>query len=181
MKIIFLDIDGVLNGYSRFTGLCYKVFSKLHLLKFVKRHYDLFGVRTHKVKLLSKIVKKIGAKVVISSSWRGGWFQPYDKKEGRQKELHDKLEKYNITVIGITPRLSSGERGLEIKQWLEEYNDIVDSFVILDDEKFDIEQYYQKELVLTSRDGNITGAWYENTGLKRKHIKQAVNILNKIS
>lgn len=179
MKIIFLDIDGVLNGYSRFTGFCYKIFSKLHLLKFVKRYYDLFGIRTHKVKILSKIVKKTGAKVVISSSWCGGWFQPYEKKSDRQKELQDKLEKYNIKVVGITPRLSSGERGLEIKQWLEEYNDIVDSFVILDDEKFDIEQYYQKELVLTSTDGNITGAWYENTGLKRKHIKKIINILNK--
>ena len=91
MKIIFLDIDGVLNGYSRFTGLCYKVFSKLHLLKFVKRHYDLFGVRTHKVKLLSKIVKKTGAKVVISSSWRGGGLKPYFDIEGMQKELLDKL------------------------------------------------------------------------------------------
>ena len=179
MKIIFLDIDGVLNGYNRFTGFCYKVFSKLHLLKFVKRHYDLFGIRTHKVKILSKIVKKTGAKVVISSSWRNGWFQPYEKKDERQKELQDKLEKFNITVIGITPCLKSGERGLEIKQWLEKYNDIVDSFVILDDEKFDIEKYYQKELVLTSKTGYIKGAWYENTGLKRKHIKEVINILNK--
>ena len=178
MKIIFLDIDGVLNGYSKWTGYCYKVFSKLHLLKFIKRHYDLFGVRTHKVKLLSKIVKKTGAKVVLSSSWRYGWYESYDKKTDREKELEDKLMKYNITVIGITPKDYSGNRGLEIQEYMEYCGYTIDKFVILDDEKFDILSLYPDNLILTSRDGNIRGAWYENTGLKRKHVNKAVKLLN---
>ena len=98
IKYLFLDIDGVLNGYSRFTGICYKIFSKLHLLKFVKKHYDLFGVRTNKVKILSKIVKKTGAKVVISSSWRGGWFKPYFEKEGM---IHTNDEELNSFLFSL--------------------------------------------------------------------------------
>ena len=178
MKIIFLDIDGVLNGYGKFTGFCCKVFSKLHLLKFVKRYHDLFGVSTHKVKLLSEIVKKTGAKVVISSSWRGGWYTPYEEKSDRQKELHDKLSKYNITVIGITPRDYSGSRGIEIQEYMEYCGYTIDKFVILDDEKFDIVSLFPDNLVLTSYGGEIRGAWYENTGLKRKHVNLAVKILN---
>ena len=178
MKIIFLDIDGVLNGYGKFTGFCYKVFSKLHLLKFVKRHYDLFGIRTHKVKLLSKIVRKTGAMVVLSSSWRNGWYRSYAEKSDRHKELEDKLTKYNITVIGITPKDYSGNRGLEIQEYIDTCGYKIDNFVILDDEKFDIVSLFPDNLVLTSYGGDITGAWYENTGLKKKHVDLAVKILN---
>lgn len=181
MKVIFLDIDGVLNGYNRFTNIAYWWFKRLHLLKFVHKHYDIFGVRTHKVRLLAKIIKKTGAKVVISSSWRFGWYEPYEKKRGRQKELHDKLHKYNIEVIGITGRVAHGEhtshRESEIRKWLSEHPE-VKRFIVIDDEQYDLQGFIGKELIKTSATDNITGAWYENTGLKRKHVKQAIKILN---
>jgi hypothetical protein len=174
-----------LNGYSKFTGIFYWCFRKLRLLKFVHKHYDLFGVRTHKVRLLAKIVRKTGAKVVISSSWRGGWYKPYEEKTGRQKELHDKLHKFNIEVISITGRIEKdgnySHRESEIRRWLEVFGP-VESFVVLDDESFDLQGFVGKELVQTSMvaDGDIIkGAWYENTGLKRKHVKRAIALLNK--
>jgi hypothetical protein len=180
-KIIFLDIDGVLNGYNSFTGVCYKVFSKLGLLRFVKQHYDLFGVHTNKVKLLSKIVKATNAKIVLSSTWRNSWYKPYYKKTIREKELVNKLYKHGIEVIGITPTNKDNRRELEILSYLSEHEDEIDSFVILDDEKFGIKDLFNDRFVCTSRDGKITGAWHENTGLKRKHIKQAIKILNEQS
>lgn len=181
MKIIFLDVDGVLNGYSKFTGKLYWCFTKLKLMKFVNKYYDLFGVRTHKVRLLSKIVKKTDAKVVISSSWRYGWSTPYNEKCKRQKSLHDKLDRFNIEVIGVTPRDRDGIRAHEIKSWVMQYKSMIDSFVILDDEISDLKPFIGKELVQTSdvKLGEMKkGAWYEGTGLKRKHVKQAIEILN---
>jgi hypothetical protein len=185
MKVLFLDVDGVLNGYSKFTGLLYWCFVRLKMMKFVNKHYDIFGVRTHKVRLLSKIIKRTGAKVVISSSWRGGWYQPYEEKKNRQKSLHDKLTKFNIEVIGITPRVSKGDhyshRESEIKQWITECGETINSFVILDDESYDLQSFVGKELIKTSevKEGEmIRGSWYENTGLKRKHVNQAIKILN---
>lgn len=183
MKIIFLDVDGVLNGYSKFTGFLYGWFIKLRLMKYVNKYYDLFGVRTTMTRRLAKIVRKTDAKIVISSSWRGSWYDSYEDKGRRARALEDQLRRFKIydSVIGITPRSSKGYRETEIRQWLFERDD-VDAFVVLDDETSDLQGFLGKELIKTSEieEGEIIrGAWYENTGLKRKHVKQAIKILNK--
>ena len=180
MKVIFLDVDGVLNGYNYFTKIKFNILDFLHLRKWHLKHFDLFGVHTIRVWRLSKIVRRTGAKVVISSTWRHGWFRPYESKGRRDKELEDKLRRFKIPVIGITPRINSGKRGLEIQMWLAEHSN-VESFVILDDESFDIEDLYKDQLVKT-RARNIDmikGAWKENTGIKPRHVRQAIRILNK--
>ena len=56
MKIIFLDVDGVLNCKS----------SK-------SRCGGFLGIDDSKVKLLKEIIDITGAKIVLSSSWRYGW------------------------------------------------------------------------------------------------------------
>lgn len=186
IKVIFLDIDGVLNGYSWWTRFVYPIIRKLHLLKKVNKYYDLFGVRTYRVFLLSIIVKITGAKIVLSSSWRHGWNTPYEKCGDRMKELKDKLKKFKLEVIDITPSIStkrtSSDRGVEIKWWLDHALSkgyIVESFVILDDEKFDLTEFEGKGLIITSRNGEVKGHWSENTRLKPKHVFQAIRILNK--
>lgn len=182
MKVLFLDVDGVLNGYSRVTGAVYFIAMKLGLLKLIMNHHDIFGVHTRKVKLLSKIVKATGCKIVLSSSWRFGWCVPYEQKDGHQKELVDKLNKYGIIIMDRTPIIefngSYSHRETEIRDWLSRHDNI-ESFVILDDEQFDLQGFIGKELVRTSNSDYIKGNWYENTGLKRKHVKQAIKILNK--
>lgn len=187
VKIIFLDIDGVLNGYSWSTRFTYPIIKKLHLLKTVNKHYDLFGVRTFRVFLLSRIVKKTGAKIVLSSSWRGGWNTPYEECGPRMKELKDKLKMFNLEVIDITPKIrterTSSDRGVEIQYWLDHAKDKgyeVQSFVILDDEKFDLTEFEGKGLIITSRNGEVKGHWSENTRLKPRHVRQAIKILNKL-
>ncbi len=114
MKVIFLDVDGVLNSDEYFDKI---------------RNLDIQGIEREvdieKIKLLKKAIDKTGAKVVLSSSWR------YTKYAQYLKEL---LSNYDI-YVDSTPFIEN-ERGLEIKKWLSDNQDAED-FVILDDEIFD--------------------------------------------
>lgn len=114
MKIIFLDIDGVLNSDEYFDKI-----SNLDI-QGIEQEIDI-----EKVKLLKEAINETGAKVVLSSSWR------YTRKGQQLKEL---LSNYEI-YVDSTPFIQN-ERGLEIKQWLSE-NQCIEDFVILDDELFD--------------------------------------------
>ena len=114
MKVIFLDIDGVLNSDEYFDKI-----SNLDI-QGIEQEIDI-----EKVKLLREAINETGAKVVLSSSWR------YTRKGQQLKEL---LSNYEI-YVDSTPFIQN-ERGLEIKQWLSE-NQCIEDFVILDDELFD--------------------------------------------
>lgn len=185
-NIIFLDIDGVLNGYNRWNLLGWKLvfLTKNARLKFLyAKLTNPFGVHKSKVRRLAKIVRATNAKVVMSSSWRFGWWNtPYEKQFEDQKKLTDLLNKYNIEVIDITPRSSDGRRDKEIKEWLKKNEDIVQRFVILDDERYDLECFVDTHLVQTSSVGKgemIMGYDREDTGLKNKHVKKAIEILRR--
>lgn len=181
MKIIFLDIDGVLNGYNKWTDIFGRLFSKIGLLEFFLKKYDINGLHERKIRVLSKIVKKTGAKIVLSSSTRHSFFNSFDKKSERNRILYKKSIQYNFDIIDITPNLhqvGKYSRAVEISAWLEKHKEQVESFVILDDENFDLVETFGNRVVITSKDGNIRGAWEEDPGLKRKHIKHVVKILN---
>lgn len=115
MKVIFLDVDGVLNSDEYFDRI---------------QNLDIEGIESeidiNKVKLLKKAVDATGARVVLSSSWR------YTKNALALKKL---LADYGIRITDLTPVVEN-KRGLEIIKWLEN-NDNVEEFVILDDEVFD--------------------------------------------
>lgn len=186
-KIIFLDIDGVLNGYNRWNLFGWKLVSKSkcrYLEKLYARYTNPFGIHKSKVKRLAKIVKATGAKVVMSSSWRYGWWnKPYDKQDKDQKRLTDLLNKYNIEIIDITPTLKSGHRGEEIKTWLCNHKCHVRSFIILDDENSDMSPFDKSPRFIQTSDVAdgvlIKGYANENAGLKNKHISRAIKELNK--
>lgn len=173
MKIIFLDIDGVLNGYNKRLHLIGSICMKIKPLKKLWFKWDLFGIRWKYVKNLSKIVKKTNAKIVISSSWRGGWNVPYNECLPRMKSLKDKLHHYKIDVIGTTPYIC-GKREDEINKWLEETDYKIDNFVILDDESFDLQSFVGNHLVKTSTKNTS----YTCSGLIFKYVKQAIKVLN---
>ena len=186
-KICFLDIDGVLNGYNRWNTLGWNIVCKFNskkLRNWYRELTDPCGVHENKVKLLAKIVHRTGAKVVMSSCWRAAYWKFVNGESDstdRVKELADLLNKYNIEVIDITPKSPRGRRDDEIIAWLSKHEDEVDNFVILDDERFDLECFADKELVQTSsvpKGVMIKGFDYEDTGLKRKHVKKAIKVLN---
>lgn len=108
-RIIFLDIDGVLNT-----------------LKFIHIH----GTHTLDPQLVSRlrlIVERHGSEIVVSSIWRFS-------RELKQR-LRDRLAETGWNdppIIGFTPVGSFGNRGEEIQAWLA--SNPTESFTILDDE-----------------------------------------------
>lgn len=119
IKVLFLDIDGVLNN-SKTTRI-------------TAGGYTFVGNRL--LKNLKRIIRETKAKVVLSSDWR------YDKEDPRYNgdylELRRELLRNGIQFYGFTPELLSGHRGAEIDAWLKEHPE-VGNFVILDD-RLDIE------------------------------------------
>lgn len=89
MKVIFLDVDGVLN-------------SEKDLLE-AKGKSELFD---RPLALLKELVESTKAKIVVSSTWRIGC-----SKSGRNswygeeifKTLTDRLAEYQMEVYDITP------------------------------------------------------------------------------
>lgn len=122
MKVIFLDIDGVMNSvYDRFS---IKLETEEHFL------------------LLKELVDISSAKIVLSSSWR--------ISERNRNEIQDRLKDFGMEFIDFTPVHKHGyvKRGEEIREWLEKHPE-VENFVILDDEG-DMCEFKEKHLVQTN-------------------------------
>ena len=112
MKVIFLDIDGVLNCENAYrNGECQ--YQEWVWEDGRKDHYQRFCV--HSKDLLNKLIDETGAKIVISSTWRSSGIE-FMKKVWE-------LENMSGEIIGITPSMrASGidiPRGMEIKYFLE--------------------------------------------------------------
>lgn len=184
MKVIFLDIDGVLNGYDWFNTKFWKLI-KLFYKVFYKIDYDLFDVKEKYVKRLAKIVKATDAKIVISSSWRHSiYYTPKDERCERLQSFFSLFNKYELLyrLHGHTDRIShegyGSHRGEEIKEYLKNNPEIKD-FIILDDESADMKEFLENgKLIKTSESVRITGHHRDNTGLKNKHVKRAIELLN---
>lgn len=122
MKIIFLDIDGVLNWRGTedridgFVGLDPELIAQFN--RITEAHPD--------------------AKIVISSSWRhcSPFQKAYQDFAGLVKLLHDRGLKGE--VIDHTPiHFGSRGRGNEIREWLEKWRRAghTAEYVVLDDDR----------------------------------------------
>lgn len=109
MKVIFLDIDGVLNTDKDI------------------RKFGINYIDENLVAIIYKIIKETNAKIILSSTWR-------IKKEDK-KIVNSYLSKYNLKIHDCTPiiedKIKFIERKEEIKLWLD--NNKVDKFAIIDD------------------------------------------------
>lgn len=175
MSIIFLDMDGVL----------------------VHTDYEnpvRYNIDPDKVNMLKYICDTCQASVVIISSWRGNedWTpKPY-------KIMRQILQKAEIDVLGDAPyipvktkyigkepepkiynlefleknfiNIFGTGRGAEVTQYLLEHP--TNSFVILDDEDWDWNDYHLKN--------HWVQPSYFDGGLKLEHAKQAIHILKEI-
>jgi hypothetical protein len=124
MKVIFLDIDGVMNeekSRSRCVG------------------YE--GMDDSKAENLAKIVKATGAKIVLTSTWKEEWQKKDKKRQGILGDYLDKkLKKQGVAVWDKTPSVDEEDgchysRGEGILAYIRENR--VTAFVILDDYQFD--------------------------------------------
>lgn len=129
IKVIFLDIDGVLNSK--------------------KDTYDLDLRTEYHMELLQKIVQETKAKIVLSSTWR--------KEITLLKEvLMPKLEKHGLEIMSFTPVLNTDCRGDDIREWLNlasnpRHGYGVYKFAILDDHD-DMCEFTKTNLIQTNAD-----------------------------
>lgn len=135
-RIIFLDIDGVVNTLQ----IDIKPFPGKENKHFDGFYYDLCYNNDGRVSnrqavmWLNKLCIETGAKIVISSTWR------YCERPGEyttEECLRNTGLLLEIEIIGKTPVMSGHIRGDEINQWLIDHygNNLLDvSFVILDDD-----------------------------------------------
>lgn len=114
-KLIFLDVDGVLNSTTYWKSLD------------EEEKYSMFHLDRNAIKKLKRIVDKTGAEIVVSSTWR--------KFNEDMQMLVTRLSAYGLSVMGKTPVLYNKERGDEISAWFESNPDFKDAvYVILDDD-----------------------------------------------
>ena len=112
MKVVFLDIDGVLNKENWMLN-------------------KTPWIEDEKISLIGKLCKKTGAKVVLSTNWRDVWYEPmyYKNKDNGIHFAHKLFKKYGIKVIGTTPVM--GSREIEILLTLENLD--IKEYVVIDD------------------------------------------------
>lgn len=126
MKIIYLDLDGVLNNTEYYQKKDLSSHHKEH------SHFDIKNISA-----LNKIVKNTDAKVVLSSAWRL-------IKTVEETNLLFKEVGINAEVISATESLHYKDtyelapRGLEILKWIRDYHRTLkgglENYVIIDDE-----------------------------------------------
>lgn len=112
MRVIFLDIDGVLNKLGTFDEGCRTGIGP----------DGFIGMDSELVERFNRLVVDVDADIVLSSSWRG------------DPNWHETMVRYGIVdrFIDRTPRLK-GIRGHEIYSWLKK-NREVREYAIIDDE-----------------------------------------------
>lgn len=166
MKLIFLDIDGVLNSNIYMSSDEYltecnslgiipigrEVMDKAHHL-----HIDPSAM-----KLLNVLVDRSEAKVILSSTWR-------IKYSLAEMNLMFQKRGAKFQITGVTPgKMSWRPRGMDIAEYLsslKKEGEVPESFVILDDiDEFSrLKDYF----VQTSDD----------TGITQENVDQALKIL----
>jgi hypothetical protein len=123
-KIIFLDIDGVLNTENFICAYHYIRTGKKDpdiVIPIQDEFGDMFDPMA--VRALKYIIEETGAKIVISSTWRHSGL--------KVMQLMWEMRDLPGEVIDVTPFLN-GPRGEEIAEWLRENQ--TDQYVIIDDD-----------------------------------------------
>ena len=125
-KVIFLDLDGVLNP---------KWWNS-------KKPSDKYGVLfdPKSVACLKKIIAETDADIVISSSWKCMGLSALQKMWNERKlpgKIIDVTPDYLSEELLMNPNLNNDDvlynRGCEIKGWLSKHGNEVSNYVIIDD------------------------------------------------
>lgn len=153
MKILFLDIDGVLNS----------------------RRYDQTrdwtkqtDIDESRLPLLKEIVTATGARIVLSSTWRVHWNGDKSLCDEDGKYIDETFAKYGLQIFGKTPDLGiRADRKDEINAYLAQ-TEGVEKFAVLDDYRFGWGEL-SDFVVLTNP--------HRGAGLEREHVQQTIALL----
>lgn len=153
-KIIFLDIDGVLN--------CNK--SK------IDKTIGYLGIDDDKLIKLKTIIDKTGAEIVLCSSWKEGWFPELSYKylqDNFGNLIDKKFGKFGLKIIDKTED-QGFNRGEGIINYIKIHK--IKHYAVLDDEKFDYEKLaIINKIVLTNFYGD---------GLDDECVNKTIFLLN---
>ena len=197
MKVVFLDVDGVLNTLESLGGgeegeniiIDNKSGSSLEL---------------RCLQNLTNILLKTGAKIVVTSTWRlfpdmlefltrtvNDMYRhslAWNNSEKGETEINEKSVIIGSTIDGGPPPFGRG-RGMEVRVWLESHPDC-DRFVVLDDDhkqSFQDNLFGDKQLpsgvkgmlVETKLGGLLDDLPFSDQGLTEKHVETVIDFLNK--
>ncbi len=145
MKVIFLDFDGVLLPLP------------------TDGHYEPdLKPGTEAMNNLNLLIQLTRAEVVVTSAWR---------VSRTVKELEELLKSwgYKWSVLDKTKNGDGDEdRGYDIQYWLANSREVIDAFVVIDDDRTDLELFADK-MVSPKPD----------KGLQFHDVSEAVRILEK--
>lgn len=160
IKVIFLDIDGVLNSREwfekRYNGNVKDIHEKEYRSLFERQADD---IDPYALSLLKNFVDKNDIKVVLSSTWR------FLYSISEVSELFNMIG-WDMTFLDRTLEANSGHRGEEIKHWLDNTKYNVGKYVIIDDDGDMLDE--QKE--------NFVQTKFE-IGMTQEHIERMEVIL----
>lgn len=111
MRVLFLDVDGVLNRTGFHPGTSVGLRS---------------WIEPELAQRLSGVIRATGAEIVLASDWRRGRELP---------QLRDELGAAGVvgSLIGVTPELGGQPRWREIEAWMTEHTIRAEAVVIVDD------------------------------------------------
>ncbi len=139
MKIIFLDIDGVLNSEVYFKSVNTKI-----------KGWTRFDPKA--VNIVKKLAEEYEAKIVMTTLWRIVFKKELAvelKKSGLVNYLHKDWQ----TSVTDPPH-----RGNEIQLWLDNHPEVSD-YIVLDDDD-DILEKHKHRSVLTEMYEGLTESHY---------------------
>lgn len=153
MRVIFLDVDGVLNcAYSE-----------------SRAPHGCLGVDDDKVKVLRKIVDATDAKIVLVSTWKQSWSKNKECQDADANYLDRKLAEEGLYIMDKTTD-HIDDRGAGIWRWLEKCDQPIESWIVLDDDIFP--DYVALDVIPHHVKTN-----FGRGGLMEKHISKSVRLL----
>ena len=167
MKVVFLDVDGVLNG----DYMCY--------MKYAPDCDGYLGVASKHVRLLADLLERSKDEngerpaVVLTSSWKYDYddylANGYRNRVG--KYLRERLRKRGVSIYETTTKYETEHflRGAGIANYLIQHKEVAE-YAILDDESFDFYRYNELISHFVHTDGKL--------GLTEADVEKAVAILN---
>jgi len=124
MKVIFLDVDGVLNSKG-----------------FLENNQNEIIDRAN-VSILRNVIDKTAAVIVMSSGWKMWFDENMMPRHEYSQGLYDIFCEFGITLFGKTPDFSTEEiritktfshvKAEEIIAWLSEHKEVC-RYVVIDD------------------------------------------------
>ena len=158
---IFLDIDGVLNNMEYWE----ECFARHQVNGIMSMNCFPFDPKclNNLMKLNQELQRRnYSVKIILSSTWRLNQIDI--------GIVNSRLAEYGMRIFATTISLSSGKRGLEIKNFLEdEQYGKADNYLILDDEVKDIVEQFEEIYIIQTN---------FNTGFDNEKLEEAIRKLN---